>query len=180
MKKIIPVLCIFCLYGLLPFNLSTAEEKPPVSGAKYVETPYSDDPKVLFEFYLDHPDKINSALYWVRSYMNTLMKEPYGIAPEFMNIIILLHGTEIVTVAKKNYKKYKSAVERMRYYDQLGVEFRICGDAANDYDYTISDFQDFIKLAPNAMTEMAHWQSQGYAVIRPLVFERKHSIEEIR
>jgi len=150
------------------------------SSAQYIETPYSDDQNVLFEFYLDEPAKIHSALYWLRSYMNTLMAEPYDLVPEFMNIIVLIHGTEIVTLARKNYSQYKNAVERMRYYEQLGVEFRVCGDAADDYGYTANDFHDFVKIVPSAMVELAHWQTQGYAVIRPLVFEKKFTIEEIR
>ncbi len=112
--------------------------------------------------------------------MNTLMAEPYALAPEFMNIIVLIHGTEIVTLAKKNYPQYQSAVKRMIYYEQLGVEFRVCGDAANDFGYKPEDFYSFVKIIPNTMAEMAHWQNQGYALIRPLVFEKKFSVDDIR
>lgn len=166
---------LFCLISLLASPSYSEETK-----AQFVDTPYADEQKVLFELFLDEPAKIHSALYWLRSYMNTLTSEPYGLAPEFMNVIVLIHGTEIVTVAKKNYDKYKNAVERMRYYEQLGVEFRVCGDAADDYGYTVNDFQNFIKIVPSAMVELAHWQTQGYAIIRPLVFEKKYTIEEIR
>ena len=148
--------------------------------AQFIQTPYPDEQNVLFELFLDEPAKINSALFWLRSYMNTLMEEPYAMAPEFINVIVLIHGTEIVTLAKKNYQKYRGAVERMRYYEQLGVEFRVCGAAAHDYGYSAKDFYSFVKIVPSAMNEMAHWQSQGYALIRPLVFEKKYSIEEIR
>lgn len=148
--------------------------------AEFIQTPYPDEQNVLFELFLDEPGKINSALFWLRSYMNTLMEEPYAMAPEFINVIVLIHGTEIVTLAKKNYQKYRGAVERMRYYEQLGVEFRVCGAAAHDYGYNAKDFYSFVKIVPSAMNEMAHWQSQGYALIRPLVFEKKYSIEEIR
>ena len=147
--------------------------------AEFVQTPYSEQ-KVLFEFYFDDPDKINSALYWVRALMNPLMEPPYDLAPEFMDLKVVIHGTEIVTVAKKNYARYKDAVERMRYYASLGVEFRVCGLAAQDYGYRIEDFQDFIRVAPSAITEIAHWQLQGYALVKPEVLEKKFSIEEIR
>ncbi len=159
-------------------SASKASSKPPQ--AEFVDTPYSGEQNVLFEMFLDEPGKIHSALYWIRSYMNTMMGEPYALAPEFMNIVVLIHGTEIVTLAKKNYPKYKNAVQRMRYYEQLGVEFRVCGDAAKDYGYTAKDFYGFVKIAPSAIAELAHWQNQGYAIIRPLVFEKKYSIEEIR
>lgn len=179
---------VLILFPFLAWNLCNASEiEDPTtisnfdtSKAQIVDTPYSDEQKVLFEMFLDEPGKIHSALFWLRSYMNTLMSEPYGLAPEFMNVIVLIHGTEIVTLAKKNYPKYKNAVERMRYYEQLGVEFRVCGDAAKDYDYTADDFYSFVKIVPSAIVELAHWQNEGYAIIRPLVFEKKFSIEEIR
>jgi intracellular sulfur oxidation DsrE/DsrF family protein len=151
--------------------------KEPVS--REVQTPYSEQ-KVVFDFYLDNPEKINSALYWIRSLMNPLMDSPYDMAPEFMDIKVVIHGTEIVTVARKNYAKYKDAVERMRYYSSLGVEFKVCGLAAQDYDYDTDAFYEFIDVVPSAITELAHWQIQGYALITPTVMEKKLSIDEIR
>ena len=147
--------------------------------ARIVETPYEEQ-KVVFDFYFDDPVKINSALFWVRSLMNPLMDDPYGYAPEFLDLIVLIHGTEIVTTVKHNYEKYKDAVDRMRYYASLGVKFKVCGLAANDYGYRTADFQDFVELVPSAMTELAHWQLKGYALIAPKVMDKKFSIEEIR
>jgi hypothetical protein len=144
-----------------------------------VQTPYSEQ-KVVFDFYFDTPEKINSALFWIRSLMNPLMDAPYDMAPEFLDIKVVIHGTEIVTVARKNYGKYKDAVERMRYYSSLGVEFKVCGLAAQDYDYSTDAFYDFIDVVPSAITELAHWQLEGYALITPTVMEKKFSIEEIR
>lgn len=147
--------------------------------AEFVQTPYSEQ-QVVFDFYFDDPDKINSALYWIRALMNPLMDSPYDLAPEFLDLKVIIHGTEIVTVAKTNYDRYRDAVDRMRYYASLGVEFRVCGLAAQDYGYQIDDFQDFIKVAPSAITELAHWQLQGYALITPEVLEKKFSLEELR
>ena len=147
--------------------------------ARLVQTPYEAQ-KVVFDFYFDDPRKINSALYWVRSLLNPLMDEPYGYAPEFLDLIVILHGTEIVTTAKHNYAKYRDAVARMQYYDSLGVKFKVCGLAAQDYGYSAKDLQDFVELVPSAITELAHWQMQGYAVIKPEVMDKQFSIEEIR
>jgi len=147
--------------------------------AEFVQTPYGEQ-KVLFDFYFDEPERINTALYWIRSLMNPLMDAPYEMSPDFMDIKVIIHGTEIVTVAEHNYKKYRDAVERMRYYAELGVEFRVCGLAAEDYGYSAEDFYDSIKLTPSAITELAHWQAQGYSLIAPQVMDKKHSIEEIR
>lgn len=157
--------------GVLSFQSAVA--------GKLVNTPY-EDPKVVFDFFFDDPRHINSALYWLRSYMNPLMDAPYDLAPEFMEIVVVIHGTEIVTLAKSNQKKYAEAVGRMGYYASLGVKFRVCGLAATDYGYNVKDFQDFVDVVPSALTELGHWQQQGYALIVPAILEKKFSIEEIR
>lgn len=149
------------------------------AGARFVQTPYAEQ-KVVFEFYLDEPAKINTALYWLRSYINPLTEDPYNQAPEMMHIVVVVHGTEIVTLAKKNYAKYKTAVERMRYYSSLGVKFKVCALAAKDYHYELKDFYDFVEEVPSAITELAYWQLHGYALIKPQVFSKKMSVEDIR
>lgn len=193
MYKIISLPLLICCFSLIlqPLSAESWENSTKSnainhndisssSAAQVIYTPYSDEPKALFEFFFDQPEKIYGALFWIRSYMNTLMAEPYAVAPEFMHIIVIIHGTEIVTLAKKNYAKYKNAVDRMDYYQQLGVEFRVCMDAADDYGYTPADFHSFVKVVPSAMVELGHWQTQGYPLIRPLVFEKRFSIEDIR
>ena len=173
MKRIL--IAILALLPLIAIP-SWAEEE---GIATYVQTPYA-DPKVMFDFYFDRPDKMASALYWVRSLINPLTEAPYDMAPEFMDIVVIIHGTEIVTLVKKNYEKYRDIVERIRYYAALGVKFRVCGLAAHDYGYDIKDFHDFVEVAPSAITELANWQQQGFALITPQVLDKKFSIEEIR
>ncbi len=152
----------------------------PAHGAgTWVQTPYK-PAKVLFEFYFDDPAKMGSALYWVRSLMNPLMEAPYSFAPEELSVKVVIHGTEIVTMAKHNEEKYREFVDRMRYYAALGVEFKVCGQAAEDFGYSVNDFQDFIQVVPNAITELAHWQQEGYALITPHIYEKRFPIEEIR
>lgn len=166
---------IFLLVTLL--SGTTMAVEPAVS--RMVHTPYTEQ-KVVYDFYFDEPDKINSALFWIRSLINPLLEEPYGMAPELLDIKVVVHGTEIVALARKNYQQYQDAVERMRYYASLGVEFKVCGLAAQDYDYAVTDFYDFVEVVPSAITELAHWQLQGYALITPTVMEKKHAIEDIR
>jgi intracellular sulfur oxidation DsrE/DsrF family protein len=163
-------LFLFCL--LIVPALGLAE-------GTFVQTPYK-PPKVVFEFYLDDPEKIGSALYWIRSLINPLIEAPYNYSPEQMDIKVVIHGAEIVTVAKKNEGKYKDAVERMRYYADLGVEFKVCGQAAEDFGYRVQDFQPFVQVVPNAITELAHWQQQGYALIKPEITSKQFPIESIR
>lgn len=157
---------------LLPIEAVQAE-------AKFVQTPYEEQ-KVVFDFYFDDPRKLGSALYWVRSLLNPLMEEPYNYAPEFLDLIVLIHGTEIVATVQQNYEKYKDDVERMKYYAALGVKFKVCAIAAEDYGYSAKDFHDFVELVPSAITELAHWQLQNYATITPVIMDKKFSIDEIR
>jgi intracellular sulfur oxidation DsrE/DsrF family protein len=44
----------------------------------------------------------------------------------------------------------------------------------------VKDFQDFIHVVPNAITELTHWQQEGYALIAPHIYEKRFAIEEIR
>ncbi len=152
---------------------------PAAAAGRLVQTPY-EDPKAVFDFYFDDPRHIDSALYWLRSYINPLTESPYDLAPEMMDIVVVIHGTELVTVAKKNYARYKNAVDRMRYYAQLGVRFKVCALAAADFGYRVEDFQDFVEVVPSAITELGHWQQQGYALIAPRILEKRFSIEELR
>ena len=170
MKILMPLLMTLCI--ACPLQADEAV-------SRYEQTPYTDQ-KVVFDFYFDDPAKINTALFWIRSLINPLMGEPYNMAPEFLDIKVIIHGTEIVTLARKNYEKYREAVERMRYYASLGVDFRVCGLAAQDYDYDIDDFYDFVRVVPSAITDLAHWQLEGYALLTPTVMEKNYAIEEIR
>lgn len=160
--------------------LAVAAASPTASAAvKIFHPPYSEQ-KVVYEFFLDDPRKMGAALSWIRALFNPLLDEPYNQAPEFMDVIVVIHGTEIVTTVKHNYVKYKNSVERMKYYASLGVKFHVCTMAAADYGYKPDDFQDFISLVPSAMTELAHWQQQGYSLIVPKVLEKTFTIDEIR
>jgi intracellular sulfur oxidation DsrE/DsrF family protein len=166
------VILLMILWG--PYQSPQAEP-----GAELVFTPYEEQ-KVVFEFYFDHPKKIGNALYWLLGMFHTLNEEPYGIAPDFLDVKVILHGTEIVTLAKANYSQYKEVVERMRYYTEFGVEFRVCATSAHEYGYQAKDFQEFVMLVPNAVTEIVHWQSKGYSLVVPQVLEKHHRIDEIR
>lgn len=148
-----------------------------MSKARFVQTPYA-SPKVVLDVYLDDPAKMGAALYWLRGIILPLSVPPYDYDPE--NIKVVLHGTELVTVAKKNETKYKEVVERMRYYADRGVAFMVCKLAMEDYGYSLKDMQDFVQVVPSAMTELIHWQNQGYALLIPQIKDKKYSIEDIR
>jgi intracellular sulfur oxidation DsrE/DsrF family protein len=145
--------------------------------ARFVQTPYA-PPKVVLDIYLDDPAKLGAALYWLRGIILPLSFPPYDYDPETIKVV--LHGMELVTLAKKNEAKYREVVERMRYYADKGIEFKVCGLALEDYGYSPKDLQDFVQVVPSAMTELIHWQNQGYALLTPQVLDKKFSIEELR
>ena len=178
------IIALLFLAPLLPGQATAQTEAPQPAptqstGAEVIY-PHYPSVKVVYDFYFDQPDKINSGLYWIRSLIQPLMDSPYNEAPEMMNIVVVIHGTEIVTLAKKNYQKYKEAVERMRYYHQLGVQFHVCGLAMHDFDYTPQDMQDFVKIVPSAFTDLAGLQQEGYALITPRIFTKQIHIQDIR
>ena len=172
-----PRLCLSVALALSA--VLTLASAPAHAQARFVQTPYA-QPKALFDIYLDHPEKMGSALYWIRSFMNPLTEAPYSLFNEDMSIIVVLHGTELVTVAKKNEARYESVVQRMRYYAEQGVKFKVCGLALQDFGYTLADMQPFVEVTPSAITELVHWQNQGYALITPLITDKKLAIEDIR
>ncbi len=159
--------------------LTYVPASPVQAQAKFVQTPYQ-NPKALVDIFLDDPAKLGAALYWVRSLVNPLTEAPYSMFPEDIKIIVLLHGTEIVTLARKNQERYQEVLQRMRYYADMGVKFKVCGLALQDYGYSAADMQDFVEVTPSAITELMHWQNQGYALIPAVVQDKKFSIEQIR
>lgn len=150
-----------------------------VRGGELKFPPYL-EPKVVFDVFLADPQHLGSALHWVRSYVNPLTESPYDMAPEFMEVVIVIHGTEVVTLASHNYEKYRDIVDRMRYYASLGVHFRVCGLAAAEYGYNADSFYDFVEVVPSAMVEIADLQRRGYGLIIPQVHEKRFTVEELR
>jgi intracellular sulfur oxidation DsrE/DsrF family protein len=161
---------------LLLVTLMTAS---PVWAGTVVATPYSAQ-KAVFDFYFNDPSAINSALYWIGALMNPLNEEPYNFSPERHEIKVVIHGMELVTLAKKNTEKYRDAVERMKYLASLGVEFKACALAIPDYGYRPEDLHDFVEVVPSAIAELAHWQNRGFALIPANVMHKIYSIEQIR
>ncbi len=152
---------------------------PMAHSAEETFPPYK-QPKAVLDFFFAHPAHISNGLYWLRSFMNPLTESPYDMAPEFIDIVVVIHGTEIVTLAIHNYEKYRDQVERMRYYASLGVRFKACSLAATDYGYAADSFYDFVEIVPSAMTEIVYWQQQGYGLLVPQIHEKTLTIEEIR
>ena len=103
----IGITVLILLAGLAGLPAAAAEGRaaPGPSGvSERVQTPYKAQ-KVVYDFYFDMPGKIGAALYWLRAHIKPLGEAPYNIPPEFLDIKVVIHGTEIVTVARKNYEE---------------------------------------------------------------------------
>ena len=145
----------------------------------YTQTPYQAQ-KAVFDFYFDQPEKMYAALFWLRSFVTPLSEQPYNHSIEDHKIIIVVHGRELVTLAKKNYKKYRTTVDRLRYYVNRGVQVRVCAIAMADFGYKVDDFYSFVKVVPSAIVELSHWQSKGYSLITPRILSKQQTNREIR
>ncbi len=161
------------------FAANPAVNPPIRSGAQIANPPYTEQ-KAVFDFYFEHPQMIEPAIGWVSALMKPLVSEPLNYLPEFLDIKVVIHGTEIVALAKRNYRTYQTAVERMRYFASIGVDFRVCAMALEEYGYRPEDMQDFVKIVPSAITDLAHWQLKGYALIQPRILFKSQAVEDIR
>ncbi|ADC89726.1 Domain of unknown function DUF1791 [Thermocrinis albus DSM 14484] len=139
--------------------------------ALYVQTEYAKPFRVVVEFYFDHPEKIRPALGWVSNIVYVLTNPPYNYPLEDIDIVVISHGRELEAFVKRNREKYRDVVERMESLSQYGVKFFVCAMAARQlYNLKEEDFYPFVTLVPSAITELAHWQHKGYALIIPQIF----------
>ncbi len=151
-------------------------------GAVFVQTPYEPPFRAVVEFYFDEPEKIRPALEWVSNIIRVLSEEPYSFIPgEEIDVVVVIHGTEITTLARKNRERYKDVWERMEGMTMYGVRFRVCSIAVEKvYGYSGEELAPFVELVPSAIPELLHWQQKGYALLIPRILERRRSVEEIR
>lgn len=142
------------------------------SHAKPVQTPYQKPFKVVYEIYLDHPEKLRPALGWISNVISVLTNPPYNFDLDDIQIIVVSHGRELPVFVEKNRNKYEDIVERIENLNIYGVKFKVCKMAAEQiYGFSDKDFYPFVELVPSAITEIIHWQLQGYALMIPQVFE---------
>ncbi|RMH81292.1 MAG: hypothetical protein D6674_00345 [Acidobacteria bacterium] len=140
--------------------------------ARFVYTEYKRPFKVVYELFLDHPEKLRPALGWISNVLFVLTNPPYNFSPDDINILVVSHGREVPVFAKRNGEHYKDIVERVESLSIYGVKFKVCKMAAEQvYGLSEKDFYPFVELVPSAITEIIHWQMQGYALMIPQVFE---------
>ncbi|MFN7065234.1 MAG: DsrE family protein [Aquificaceae bacterium] len=141
---------------------------------KVIQTPYQKPFKVVFEFFFDHPEKLRPALGWISNVIYILTSPPYNFSLEDIDIVVVSHGRELPAFVTRNREKYEDIVERLESLSLYGVKFKVCRIAAEQiYGLSEKEFYPFVELVPSAITEIIHWQLQGYALMIPQVFEIK-------
>ena len=134
MKTILGLLLIFSVVLAQPHG-------------KVVQTPYSKPFKVVYELFLDHPEKIRPALGWISNVIFVLTNPPYNFSPEDIHIVVVSHGRELPVFAMKNKEQYADVVERLESLSMYGVEFKVCKMAAEQiYGLSEKDFYPFVEL----------------------------------
>ncbi|WP_333784083.1 DsrE family protein [Thermocrinis sp.] len=152
---------------LIFFTFAFATEE-----AKFVQTEYKKPFRVVYELFLDHPEKLRPALGWISNVIFVLTHPPYNFNLEDIDIVVVSHGRELEVFAKEHKDKYQDIVERLESLSQYGVKFKLCRIALTQlYGYSEKDLYPFVETVPSAITEIAYWQQMGYSLLIPMVFE---------
>ena len=94
------------------------------------------------------------------------------VQTEYKRPFVVSHGRELPVFVKENRSKYEDTVERLESFSQYGVKFKLCKMALTQlYGYSEKDVYPFVEVVPSAITEVAHWQHMGHALVIPMVFE---------
>ncbi|MCS7277378.1 MAG: DsrE family protein, partial [Aquificaceae bacterium] len=116
---------------------------------KFLQTPYERPFKVVYELFLDHPEKLRPALGWISNVLFVLTNPPYNFSPDDIEIVVVSHGRELPVFAMKNRSQYQDIVERLESLSMYGVKFKVCKMAAEQiYGLSDKDFYPFVELVP--------------------------------
>jgi len=58
---------------------------------------------------------MGATLHGIRSVVNPLVEAPNSLFSEDMSVVVVLHGTEIVPVARKNESRHEATVAAQRW-----------------------------------------------------------------
>ncbi|WP_231476973.1 hypothetical protein [Thermocrinis jamiesonii] len=85
---------------LIFFTFAFATEE-----AKFVQTEYKKPFRVVYELFLDHPEKLRPALGWISNVIFVLTNPPYNFNLEDIDIVVVSHGRELEVFAKEHKDK---------------------------------------------------------------------------
>jgi intracellular sulfur oxidation DsrE/DsrF family protein len=157
----------FALAGWAWCSPSTAQPvAAPYGTAKYSAYPDIGELKqlkVVWDFNFTDPKAVGVVFNYVNALLTATSEfGPHEIDP--IKVVIVSHGPEIVTFARKNYEKYKDIADRAASFAKQGVKFEICRNAAAFLGFTADDFHGFVTVVPPAPYALAYWQAKGYTL----------------
>lgn len=126
--------------------------------------------KILFDIYSDPggKGKINPLLSTVARFLN--MHGQTGLAPEQMQVVVILHGAGVRNVLnaetyKKEYGRANPNAELLDALHDAGVKLYVCGQSLRSKGFGSKDLAEPVKLSLSAMTALVHFQEEGYQLI---------------
>lgn len=120
--------------------------------------------KAVFDFNFEDPEGVKRALIPISFFIKTVQE--YGpVSFDPYDLIVVLHGSEVVAFARQNYHQYRDIVDRSARLAEAGVKFEVCSVAADALGFSVDDFHGFIDVVPLGTYALAYHQQQGYALL---------------
>jgi uncharacterized protein len=161
------------IYGLL--FVAGAALAGPNDASKFDSSPLGAQ-KVVYQFNFEKPEDLLQGLSYLSNHLNGL-KEFGDVSKS--HLVVVAHGNELHMLSRLNSAAYPDIYEKLKALTDKGVTLRVCRNAANFRGYKPEDFYDLITVVPAAMTDLAKWQSKGYAYISGDVIPRTKRSEFI-
>jgi intracellular sulfur oxidation DsrE/DsrF family protein len=125
--------------------------------------------RAVYQFNFENPQDMEQGLGYLSNHIKAL--KAWGDF-EHSKLVVVAHGNELHMLSRLNRATYPDIYDELKALADQGVLFRVCRNAANFRGYKPEDFYDVVTVVPAAMTDLAKWQSQGYAYISGNVIER--------
>ncbi len=162
MPKLLLPLTFFATFIFASPLFAGNSDNAPWGSAKNIETEYKPQ-KVVYDIHVKTVEAVESVLDRA-SHLSTIT----GADPFDQSIVLVLHGKELNFFAIKNYKKYKTLMQRAQSLVESEVlTIRMCKIAAQSQGYTPKDIHGFIEMVPMGDAEIIRLQyEEGHAYMQ--------------
>ena len=113
------------------------------------------------------PGTINKTMVAAARFLN--MHVDAGVAPDKIELVIVIHGSAGADVSNANYYEEQhlqdnASAPLVSALVEKGVRFIVCGQSAAFYGMSSEDFLPDVEIALSAMTAHALLQQQGFTL----------------
>ncbi|MBI4742595.1 MAG: DsrE family protein [Betaproteobacteria bacterium] len=140
----------------------------PNDASRFDESPLGAQ-KAVYHFVFEKPEDLLQALGYLNNHLNALKE--FGDAGK-SHLVAVAIGNELHMLSRLNSAAYPDIYDKLKALADRGVTFRACRNAASFRGYKPRDFYDLVTVVPAGVSELAKWQSQGYAYISGDVIKR--------